>query len=268
MFETNMKTINVTEEDRSAFSHHVFISLKHRFIFFTIPKVACTAWIQLFLRIQGYDDWNKFPHYHKNRPFLSRHSCTEIENYLNDPTWTKAVFFRDPVERLLSAYLNKIENGSYITKRLFNAGAGDISFDQFVEIVADNNKQADNPRGLHNNTDPHWKPQYLTSNIEKFMPCINFIGDFANLQNDSRRLLEKVSLWNEYGLSGWGANGNKMMFETNNAHNKTNSTDHQQRYYSVNTRNTVKKAYKKDYLFLSQNGLVNSFTEITKNRKQ
>ena len=32
----------------------------------------------------------------------------EAADALNDPSWVKAVFFRDPVERLLSAYLVRL----------------------------------------------------------------------------------------------------------------------------------------------------------------
>ena len=31
---------------------------------------------------------------------------------MTDPTWTKGVFFRDPLKRLLSCYLDKFTNGT------------------------------------------------------------------------------------------------------------------------------------------------------------
>ncbi len=34
--------MTVTEQDRQAFARHVLLNPEHRFIFFTIPKVACT----------------------------------------------------------------------------------------------------------------------------------------------------------------------------------------------------------------------------------
>ena len=243
--------MKVNEQDRKAFSYHAFVHSESRFIFFTIPKVACTSWIQLFLRLEGYKDWANDPHHRAGRPFLSDLSCESIECHFNDTSWTKAVFFRDPAERLLSAYLDKIVNGSYITRRQFNAGAGEISFRQFVEIVTNENTAAGDPRGLHENTDPHWKPQHLISNIEKFLPCTNFVGDFANLQKDSLALLERVGIWNEFGASGWGSSEDGQMFEKNIAVNKTGAAARLKDFYTDEMLVSVKKAYAKDYDLLA-----------------
>jgi len=39
---------------------------------------------------------------------------------MNDPTWTKAVFFRDPAKRLLSAYLDKFVKNRDYSVTVFN----------------------------------------------------------------------------------------------------------------------------------------------------
>lgn len=52
-------------------------------------------------------------HFHKDQrkykmsamPGMTPEKASSI---LNDPEWTKAVFLRDPAERLLSCYLDKI----------------------------------------------------------------------------------------------------------------------------------------------------------------
>ena len=247
--------IEVCEQDRTVFSFHVFINVDFRFIFFTIPKIASTPWIQLFLRLEGYKDWNADPHHRDGRPFLSDLSCSEIERYLNDPNWTKAVFFRDPAERLLSAYMDKIERGSYITKRLFNAGGGEISLNQFVEVVSDENQITSDPRGLHGKTDPHWMPQYMVANLAKFLPCINFVGNFSRLQEDSRALLKKVGAWEQFGRTGWGAERKEAMFESNIAKNRTVASSQVTERYSANLLARIKTAYDNDYRFLALCGL-------------
>ncbi len=88
--------IEVTEDDRQAFSHHVVIDHQHRFIFFSIPKVACTEWIRLFVRLTGLPDWRDPPHYRDGIPLLSAVERAEAEDHLNDPAWTKAVIFSRP----------------------------------------------------------------------------------------------------------------------------------------------------------------------------
>lgn len=43
-------------------------------------------------------------------PGMTPERATDI---LNDPTWTKGVFLRDPAERLLSCFLDKIVHRKY-----------------------------------------------------------------------------------------------------------------------------------------------------------
>jgi hypothetical protein len=102
---------------------------QHKLLFFTTPKVGCTVWKQLFRRVAGLTDWqmpsseedNNHPPLtnHQNPQHLPhnplRNGLTYLYHYppdvadamLTDPTWTRAIFVRDPKERLLSAYLDK-----------------------------------------------------------------------------------------------------------------------------------------------------------------
>jgi len=199
----------------------------------------------------GDSDWSTNPHFKAGKPLLCKLSCPEIEYYMKNPNWTKVVFFRDPAERLLSAYLDKISKGSYITKRLFNAGEGEISFEQFVEIVADRNTDLKCPKGLHKRTDPHWRPQFMIGNIEKFMPYINFIGSFSKLSTDANRLLESMGLWNKYGANGWGKNGTSGIFCSEDVFNRTNAKLKMKEYYTDELLDKVKVAYSLDYQLLA-----------------
>ena len=47
---------------------------------------------------------------------VQRHNITEAQlvQLLHDPTWMKAVFYRDPVERFRSAYISKVTNESIL----------------------------------------------------------------------------------------------------------------------------------------------------------
>ncbi|MEN0006381.1 MAG: sulfotransferase family protein [Bacteroidota bacterium] len=243
--------ITVTIEDRIAFAHHVFISKPHRFIFFTIPKVACTDWIRLFVRLQGKKDWKSDPHFRAGKPLLSKLEGAAIETYLKDKNWTKAVFLRDPAERLLSAYLDKVNKGTYVMKKILKSELDSIPFREFVDFAIDSNQDLRSRRGLHQRTDPHWKPQYLLSNLYKFMPCINYIGHFSNLYEDTKRLLQSVDLWEPYGSTGWGKDGKQALFFTNDAVNRTDAQQKMDIYYSEDLLMQVKKAYQQDYELLA-----------------
>ena len=62
--------------------------------------------------MEGYQDWdtswNNLPQLYSPDKPPSRLSLNKAINILNDPTYTKAVFLRDPMTRFLSAYLDKI----------------------------------------------------------------------------------------------------------------------------------------------------------------
>ena len=96
----------------------LIVSEKHRFIFCAIPKVATTQFKQLFLRLNGDTNWAKGdPHFHKLhdrdiylKMMMHPHSSGSVAQLLKDPTYFKAVFFRDPLTRLLSAYLSKFHS--------------------------------------------------------------------------------------------------------------------------------------------------------------
>ena len=100
--------IKYTWADKRLVAHHVYINQRHKLMITTIPKVACTEFMRLMIRMTGARNWRMDPHFRPKNPTLSRLVPPEASAILNDRSWTKAVFFRDPAERLLSAYLDKV----------------------------------------------------------------------------------------------------------------------------------------------------------------
>lgn len=138
---------------------------KAKLIFCGIPKVGVSEWLKLFRRLTGAGDYLSFPHYKQDLTefHLSSLPLKQAEAMLTDPSWTKAVFFRDPAERLLSAYLDKIVGEGY-TQKFFNIGSGDdpnptvLSFEEFVNLTANTiRKNKHDRKGVHYRSDPHWK---------------------------------------------------------------------------------------------------------------
>ena len=71
--------------------------------------------------MEGYDNWqSKDPHDPRinglKRLRRKDFSPENITTMLLSPEWTRAVFVRDPKERFLSAYLDKVQNkdGKYV----------------------------------------------------------------------------------------------------------------------------------------------------------
>ncbi|XRB17917.1 fucosyltransferase [Pseudoscourfieldia marina] len=125
--------------------------------------------------------------------YLSAYSFQTAYDMLRNDSWTKAIFFRAPVKRFVSGYYDKIQRTT-----------PEIDLATFVSKLE---------HGWHHNMEVHWKSQCeYVHKCDAILPFINFIGDFDNLANDTRRLLERVGAWEEYGRTGWGDDGGKCIF--------------------------------------------------------
>lgn len=194
---------------------------RFRLIFFHVPKVACEEFKKLFRRMEGYEDWatsyndppglyspdkplSRLPHDPKinGLTYLTQLPLDEANMILNDPTWTKAIFLRDPMTRFVSAYLDKIR------RHHRNAEMRKLSFEEFITKVE---------QGLKNR---HWNPQSQFYNLDKWLPVMDFVGAFESLAEDTETLLRKLGAWEEFGADGWGEDGASAIFrgEKNKLH--------------------------------------------------
>ena len=125
------------------------------------------------------------------------------------PVCRRFVFFRDPAQRLLSAWLDKFgpksPYGQTYGLRVFKRV--NISFPEFVNLITARvapNALGDGLRvGLHPFTNPHWRPQRYVCNLERYLGAYDFVGSFAQLENHTRLLLERKGLWEKFGATGW-----------------------------------------------------------------
>ena len=67
------------------------------------------------------------------------YSLEDVNAWILSPDWTKIVVVRDPLDRLISAYIDKFVNWDGIkggfSKIIFNRDER-VSFEQFVDFVA------------------------------------------------------------------------------------------------------------------------------------
>ena len=210
-FECNMQENSSGELQCPAygmFEHHVFFIPKAKLIFFGIPKAGITEWVKFFRHSLGAKDYLSIPHFKqdKNQFLLGNLHMDKATELLNDPNWTKAVFLRNPYERLLSAYFNKIigENYAY---RVFKRGtkgriATNMTFEDFVHEISIEKEiegKCIGPTGLNVCTDPHWKPQLLIGGLNYLLPKFDFIGNLDHIEEHTKLLLERIGLWENYG---------------------------------------------------------------------
>jgi hypothetical protein len=220
---------------------------KYKLVFITLPKVACTTWKFFFRRVMGHDDWTNqdMIHWMPHNPnynglkYLYNYSIDEATEMMTSPEWTRAIFLREPKRRFLSAFLDKVYNGNgkHVRGRCCPKTKTCVPYTAqgFLELI-------------HTCHDSHWVPQHyrLPPRLWKY---VNFVGKFENVQEDANRLLQRIGAWEEYGSTGWGADGNLSIFqkgETTQTH-VTNSQTKIWQWYTPALERKVEAFYAMDY---------------------
>merc|ERR1719491_696377 len=225
-----------------------------KLVFFIIPKVACSEWKHLFSRMMGKADLVQkqihFKHLSgiKN---LNDYSLEETQIMMTSDDWTRAVFLREPKERLLSTFLDKFVNQRHFhyyccrnlpkeELKVCDEQQTQKNFTYFLERTKD----------CH---DPHWKPQrqYID---EKWWPSINYIGYQGNLEYHVVDLLQRLksskdgqSAWKKYGRTGWGENGNGPFLHKDVAPHATHAHDKLRKWYTRCDEKFVEKFWSMEW---------------------
>lgn len=89
---------------------HFIVVPEHRLLFCYIEKNACTGFNELFMRVRhqaihGADIW------FKNTPAAHSLDKSDLEGLVVNESWHKAVFYREPLQRFVSAYVSKCVPG-------------------------------------------------------------------------------------------------------------------------------------------------------------
>lgn len=170
-----------------------FVNSQHNLIYCRIPKNACTLFMTTLVEnSEERDIYLKSkmgPH-----DYVAHHETNlRLTDFaiLQRPEYFKFVILRNPLERFVSAYLDKFAKSTRLEKFAqqvvkevhtdLNLSVGieeSITFSQFVDYVM---------RTADYSLDPHWRPQhtFLSSGLFEF----DFVGQFENLA-ESIQMLE------------------------------------------------------------------------------
>jgi len=209
------------------------ISHKHKFIYYQVPKAGCTS-IKFFIAtldsIEGF-----FP----SLPVLDIHSLafpklSSAEARLSPyKDYFHFTFVRNPYDRLLSCYINRIyepalhnRNDNLHTNGEFNRflwqygqlGWKKMSFGDFVQLVT---------RIADRSCNKHFRPQHCLLDLD----LLDFIGRFENFNQDFLYVRKQI------GLSDDTLHLQKM-----------NASKHSlyQNYYNDKLRKMVARKYARD----------------------
>ncbi|XP_018416313.1 PREDICTED: carbohydrate sulfotransferase 9-like [Nanorana parkeri] len=173
----------------------LYVEHSHKFIYCEVPKVGCSNWKRIILLLNDSLGLSasELKHYevHSSRLLrkLSSYPRATQEELLAN--YTKVMFTRDPLQRVVSAYRDKFlhEDDVYYSKtiagvikrRLKVNSTGPITFQQFVSFIV-----VENP----SHRDTHWKPMFQLCD-----PCriqYDVIGKFESMTQDAEFVLKTI----------------------------------------------------------------------------
>ncbi|XP_050730407.1 carbohydrate sulfotransferase 11-like isoform X2 [Eriocheir sinensis] len=192
--------------------YNLLVDDRHRAIYCYVPKVACTNWKRLMMILSGRTNetnpLNISSHIPHEEGVLTRLSSARYKTSVLSyklRTYTKFLFVRHPMERLVSAYRNKLaSNSSSATdfRRRFGstmlkvrrgvgafhnvskAGRG-VTFAEFVYYLIERSYT-----GGQQSLNEHWAPYF-----DLCHPCTiryDNIGKYETLEEDAEFILRKI----------------------------------------------------------------------------
>lgn len=183
----------------------VFLFPQGKLAFCGIPKAGITQWLHLLRFMMGAKDYQSVPYCKKDlESFRFDRMTPELQArvWTSNSSWTKAVFLREPAERLLSAYLDKVKTKTGQRNPPYGKN---VSFAQFIDILSSSkvqhgvNETHGAMTGLSWMSDPHWRPQAWSCGLSENLPDFDYIGTLDRAAYHSKALLQKVNLWEPFG---------------------------------------------------------------------
>jgi hypothetical protein len=211
------------------------ISQRHKFIYFEIPKAACSTIkrnLQLLEVDYDEDKLSKQVHNKKESPLQSPSDLgSKFAEILFSRDFFIFTFIRNPFTRVLSGYLDKIVTNAWERKRhapRFGLDpAKDIGFEEFLEklrLMPDYNR------------DIHWKSQTAILSMDKIE--YDLIGRFENFGNFFPLVLKELQGEKNYNSSN--------SIETVNFHT-TKASEKIDTYFNSNIQEMIVDIYCHDF---------------------
>lgn len=193
--EKSWDSLSVAEQ--RILAKHVIVNDEHRFLFCSVPKVACSNWKRVFMVLEGAaTDSNTIRKVnHLAFTYLADLPPMAIKQRLKE--YYKFMFVREPLERLASAYKDKfmLNNTSFhksygrkIIKKIrknagINSKGNDVTLTEFLQYITESRFEDMNE---------HWMPYHVLCR-----PCAvlyDFVGSFENLEADATHVLKDLNI--------------------------------------------------------------------------
>lgn len=180
--------------DALGLNYRLHLSMRHRYVFCSNPKAGCSSLKLTLQRLELEDrDFRRDPEWQVHddglSPLVRPIQTGNLRRYLEDPGFLKFCFVRNPFERVVSAYLDKIVHSQPMKKGVLDAlgyGAEDIerpiSFAEFLEALSRLSPQE---------YDEHWMVQWHATFQESI--AYDFVGRFERFNDDMLEVGRRIS---------------------------------------------------------------------------
>ncbi|XP_037775672.1 carbohydrate sulfotransferase 11-like isoform X1 [Penaeus monodon] len=197
--------LNLTQALDHSVLKHILVDTKHKALMCFVPKVACTSWKRMWFWLSGLveedEDVMALTRPQVHGPFLSTLASFKFSDERKQEmlrTYKKFIFTRHPLDRLISAYKDKLENvdeesnfdfhkhvGQEVERMVRGRVTGqghNVTFSEFITWVTP-------PNGTWTfaQKNEHWLPM-----TELCAPCAvqyDVIGRYEHLQKDVNQTL-------------------------------------------------------------------------------
>eukprot|EP01083_Nonionella_stella_P310170 1100980_1 len=194
-------------------------------------------------------------HHHLHIYFLNNKQIlnTKYSSYVRkvmQHSWTKIVIIRDPLERLLSAFLDRclwLFETYGVERECLGEVTNDFSFNDFVNRIINKTQHKEYI------TNPHFWPQSWFCELQKYVQNYEFVMhyDYDTIGAQTLQLLTHLNL-SEYYYH-WGPHYNRTMFEDTvhvtyrGGHNLQSQVLWYKQYYTKTLAIKCIQLYAKDY---------------------
>jgi hypothetical protein len=229
-----------TDFDHGSSYEGLYVNKDAKFAFCLIEKNACSAWSTIFQRMEtGNLDWNSASYGIAQSSFSSE----DAAHVFSDTSASRAVFIRDPLERFLSAFLDKCTSGSCANSFCFMRSADQsgspIAFSAAVDWLKDKDG---NSLG-----DGHWSSQASHCELSSRLHEYTVLGIMkpSTLAPNAACLMERANLSSVNVKSSSDASG---FWETpDEKQNETENVEYLKSFYTKEAAEAVYNAFKDDY---------------------
>lgn len=196
-FLTGVTTLNFIGDRYWPENRHIY-SPTYKFVYSSIPKVACTSFKRLVLSLEEGDQKAysvKDIHlYISLNHTLSRLPLADAVSILNGNEYFKFAIVRNPWSRIVSAYLSKfvkpkslewfakeVVDAVHLKKGIEPDYQQRITFRQFLDYLCESKDE---------DLNVHWKPQSCFLGDTKY----DFIGKLENINRDFEYIRDRVGI--------------------------------------------------------------------------